>query len=297
MRVALIGCVSFSEACLRTVAAMDACQVTGVVTLRGAPLTAGPGDTLSLAGVAGELDIPALETGPSEFDDMAAFLDGQAPDLLLCVGWHRLLPDRILRVPSHGVVGYHPAELPNNRGRHPIIWALALGLSKTASTFMLLDSSADTGDIVDQREVPIHDDDDAGTLYARLTEVAQEQLRDLLPKFASGAIQATPQDGSAGNAWRKRTVEDGRIDWRMSAKSIRNLVRALAGPYPGAQVVTDDGPVVVRRCDVGEPGPANLEPGRVLAVDPDGIRIQTGDGTVWLREHTFTRPPPVGSAL
>jgi len=34
-----------------------------------------------------------------------------------------------------GVVGFHPAALPANRGRHPLIWALFLGLKKTASTF------------------------------------------------------------------------------------------------------------------------------------------------------------------
>lgn len=36
-----------------------------------------------------------------------------------------------------GVLGYHPAKLPQNRGRHPLIWALALGLKKSASTFFL----------------------------------------------------------------------------------------------------------------------------------------------------------------
>ena len=30
-----------------------------------------------------------------------------------------------------GVVGFHPALLPNNRGRHPLIWAKALGLDKS----------------------------------------------------------------------------------------------------------------------------------------------------------------------
>ena len=34
-------------------------------------------------------------------------------------------------MPALGVIGYHPAELPKNRGRHPLIWALVLGLKKT----------------------------------------------------------------------------------------------------------------------------------------------------------------------
>lgn len=29
-----------------------------------------------------------------------------------------------------GIIGYHPTKLPNNRGRHPLIWTLLLGLKE-----------------------------------------------------------------------------------------------------------------------------------------------------------------------
>ena len=51
-----------------------------------------------------------------------------------------------------GILGYHPSLLPFNRGRHPIIWALALGLKETGSTFFFMDENADTGDIVSQKK-------------------------------------------------------------------------------------------------------------------------------------------------
>lgn len=39
--------------------------------------------------------------------------------------------------------------------------------------------------------------------------------------------------------WRKRVSPDGKIDWRMSAKSIFNLVRGLTKPYIGAYFLED----------------------------------------------------------
>lgn len=294
MRVALIGCVRFSRRCLQTVAAHEGAELVGVVT---SPEAAAEGDHCSLVAAAAALDVPALAVGQRDFDDMAAFLAGLRPDLVLCMGWHALLPERVLSIPPLGVLGFHPSELPHNRGRHPIIWALALGLERTASSFILLDRGADTGDLVDQVYVDIGDDDDAGSLYDRITEIAQGQLEDLLVRLPKGEVRRIPQDVRDGNAWRRRTAEDGRIDWRMSARSIRNLVRALAPPYPCAHVETRGGPVLVRRCEAGPEGPANVEPGRVLAVTDEGIRVQTGEGTVWLVDHAFDSLPAVGSCL
>jgi methionyl-tRNA formyltransferase len=84
-----------------------------------------------------------------------------------------------------GVVGFHPAALPENRGRHPLIWALVLGLEETASTFFFMDEGADSGDLLSQRRISIEPADDAGSLYARITEVAMCQIREFVPLLES----------------------------------------------------------------------------------------------------------------
>ena len=80
-------------------------------------------------------------------------------------------------------MGYHPASLPENRGRHPIIWALALGLKKSASTFFFMEEGADDGDILSQKEFEILYEDDAKSLYEKVTDMALNQIEDFLPKF------------------------------------------------------------------------------------------------------------------
>ena len=65
------------------------------------------------------------------------------PDLIFCMNWNNLLKKNILKS-SKGVIGYHPSDLPLNRGRHPIIWSIALGLKKIGSTFYFMDKKQTT---------------------------------------------------------------------------------------------------------------------------------------------------------
>ena len=84
--------------------------------------------------------------------------------------------EKILSKSPIGVIGFHPAALPANRGRHPIIWSLALGLKSTASTFFFMDKNVDSGDILSQASIKISDSDDARSLYDKVTKTALSQI-------------------------------------------------------------------------------------------------------------------------
>lgn len=294
MKVVFIGSVVFSRTVLAALAALPDVEIAGVVTRRAAPAS---GDFASLRADADDLGVPCLEADDLDNAGLAAWIEDHAPDALFCIGWNRLLPADILAIAPRGTVGYHPAALPANRGRHPIIWALALGLTETASTFFLMDEGADTGAIVDQEPIPIVEDDDAGTLYARLQEIAPRQIARFVPALADGTLQSRPQDPGTGNTWRKRSPEDGRIDWRMPATSIRNLVRALAPPYPGATCLVDGADVAVHKAEIVADAPANLEPGKVLSADANGVVVKCGDGAIRLTAHAIAPLPAPGTYL
>ncbi|MBO6781911.1 MAG: methionyl-tRNA formyltransferase [Alphaproteobacteria bacterium] len=294
MKTVFIGSVIFSRTVLAALAAQPDVEITGVVTRRAAPAS---GDFASLRDDAATLGAPCLEADDTDNAALAAWIRDHAPDALFCIGWNRLLTGEVLAIAPKGTIGYHPAALPENRGRHPIIWALALGLSETASTFFLMDEGADTGAIVDQEPVPIGADDDAGSLYARLQDVASDQITRFVPRLADGTLAPRPQDPQAGNSWRKRGPEDGRIDWRMPAQSIRNLVRALAAPYPGATCLVGGHDVVVRRAEIVADAPRNLEPGKVLSVEGKSLVVKCGGGAVRLTEHDIDPLPEPGAYL
>lgn len=298
MRVGVIGCVEFSETMLRALFDAPEVEVVGVVTKTRSGFNA---DFCDLGPLARTHGAPVFHQGAGDQEEMINWFRGLAPDVIFCVGWPNLLKEGLFDIPRHGVVGYHPTDLPRNRGRHPIIWALALGLEETASTFFRIDGGVDSGPILSKLKVEIGPDDDAGVLYARLVEVGRRQVVEIARNLASGHQTSTEQDLSQGNLWRKRSKIDGRIDWRMSARTIHNLVRALNRPYPGAYC--EVGPAEDRReVSIWKTQPVaesriNLEPGLVLKVTDDVILVKAGVGAIKIIEHGFGVLPAEGEYL
>jgi methionyl-tRNA formyltransferase len=294
MRVTFIGSVLFSRTVLAALASLPGVEIAGVVTRTRAPQS---GDFACLSSDAEALDVPCLTADDCTDSELEDWIRQTAPDVIFCIGWNRLLRANILDIPKKGVVGYHPTALPENRGRHPIIWALALGLDRTASSFFLMDTGADTGAIIDQEPIAISPDDDAATLYARLEEIAPVQIRRFVPKLLDGSLIPQPQNPEDGNSWRKRTPADGQIDWRMSAHTIQNLVRALTHPYPGATCRHAENDVIIWKAEVVTGTPQNLEPGKVLESGSNGVLVKCGTDALRIVTHTFDPLPQPGSYL
>ena len=201
MRIIFIGTVEFSYRALK---ALIECNydVVGVITKKKSDFNA---DFCDLTPLTDKCHIPTFFRKNDNEEDLIAFLKDKKPDFIYCFGWSHILPSEILSIPKYGVVGFHPAELPNNRGRHPLIWAIFLGLKRTASTFFIMDEGADTGDIISQEIVAIEDTDTAETLYKKVGEVAIKQIIDFSKEFELKGkdIERRKQNIAEGNAWRK----------------------------------------------------------------------------------------------
>jgi len=65
-------------------------------------------------------------------------------------------------------------------------------------------------------------------------EAAVKVLGRQLDALLAGRAPRTPQNHALATYFGKRTPEDGRIDWTISARQIFNLVRAVTRPFPGA---------------------------------------------------------------
>lgn len=294
MRAAFIGCVQLSERVLRALLDSAALDVVGVATKARSSFNA---DFATLEPLARSRGLSCFIEAGNDQAGLLQWLGALQPDVVFCVGWPYLLNEQVLVLPRHGIIGYHPADLPRNRGRHPIIWALALGLAETASTYFRMVPAADAGPLIDKQAVRIGPDDDAAALYERLAGVAEQQIVAIARRLAKGRLDAVPQDLAAGNVWRKRGQRDGLIDWRMSSRSIHNLVRALARPYVGAHCEFRGQQVKVWRVRPMAWAAANLEPGKVLRADAGELIVKTGDGAVILQEHEFPVLPEGGEYI
>jgi methionyl-tRNA formyltransferase len=293
VKIVFIGSVEFSRNALQQVVTSPDAEVIGIITKRESSFNA---DFCSLEGIAGQYDIPCLSLEVYSSEQMVEWISSKKPDVVYCFGWSNLLPKEVLTIPPLGVVGYHPAALPQNRGRHPIIWTLALGLQTTASTFFFMDEGADSGDILSQVPVKVEPFDDAGTLYEKLAKVASVQILEFTKELSSGAYQRKPQDHSKANYWRKRGKRDGEIDWRMASTSIHNLVRALGRPYVGAHCRYKDKEVKIWKTEIVDDVGRfeNIEPGTILEVNNGSILIKCGIGMIRVTDHEFDEIPGEG---
>ena len=70
--------------------------------------------------------------------------------------------------------------------------------------------------------------------YKKLANTAEKQIGQILTKLEKKKIKKTKKKIKKTNYWRKRNFSDGCIDWRMSAISIYNMIRALDKPYIGS---------------------------------------------------------------
>ena len=295
-RIVVIGCVEFTRHCLLEVLGCGA-NVVGIFTLSPDKASFNA-DYVDLSEIAEHAGIPLHQVG--DIGDLdAGRIEPYRPDAIFVWGWSRLISDEVLALARVGSVGVHPALLPSNRGRHPLIWAIQLDLSKTGLTFFWMDSGADSGDILAQREIPLRSDETARSLYDKIEHAASIMIPEFLPGLADGTAARIPQDSSLANQWRKRSRTDGRIDLRMTADAIDRLVRALGRPYAGAHIETADGDVRVWRTSVEPLDPGHLcqEYGRVVAVRGRAIAVRVDQGLIVLLEHEFGHIPEEGSYL
>jgi len=272
MRIVFIGAVEFSHRALQKLLSINA-QVVGVCTLQESAFNA---DHVDLTPLCDANRIPCCNTPDINSPEVLRWIRQKEPDVIFCFGWSKLIKQELLLLPPMGIVGFHPAALPANRGRHPLVWALALGLKKTASTFFFMDLGADSGDILSQVEVNISEDDDAEMLYDKVSAIAMAQIEEFFPLLSSGSYPRIAQDHSKANVWRKRGPKDGTIDWRMSAEAIYNLVRALAKPYIGAHFMVNGKEVKVWKSAVEPYASNNIEPGKVIGFRDSAPLIKCG---------------------
>ncbi|MAT38378.1 MAG: hypothetical protein CL946_02105 [Ectothiorhodospiraceae bacterium] len=210
-------------------------------------------------------------------------------DLLLVVGWQRLIPDWLIEHSTYGAIGVHGSSrgITKGRGRSPQNWALILGHEQFQLSIFKIDPGIDSGSVIDTRTFSYDDHDDINTSYYKVAWLTGEMLVDCL---SSGKIQrgeVVPQDDTP-EYLPKRSPKHGAIDWRRSSREIFNFIRAQTRPYPGAFTSVSG-----IKCRIWAARPFALElrsnqpPGTVLKIYPNGdMIVQTGGGLLLVDDYS-----------
>ena len=236
----------------------------------------------------------AVRRGISSFNhtttskwDLTQILRNLRPEIMFVVSWRYRIERAQYSIPPRGCVVFHDSLLPKYRGFAPMNWAIINGEKRTGVTMFYIANEIDSGDIIAQKATDITADDDAKTLDEKLTRLYIDLLVENLPLLADGSASRTPQDHSEATYTCKRIPEDGLIDWKASAEQVRNLVRALTDPCPGAYTFMRHGKQM-RKLYIWRTSLDNdirnyvgCVPGRVVEIFVGkGIKVLTGSGTL-----------------
>ena len=170
---------------------------------------------------------------PEKLKDFVPNITTLNADIGICVAYGKIFRKPALDAFRQGIVNVHFSMLPKYRGASPVQSALMNGETKTGITLFSIDEGMDTGNIISAKETDILPQDNAVTLFEKLTNIATVALKDFLIKAETQNYTKTPQKGEPSFA-PLISKEQTFISFRnQTAEQINNTVRALAAGAPG----------------------------------------------------------------
>jgi methionyl-tRNA formyltransferase len=217
------------------------------------------------------------------------------PDVVVVAAYGLFLPAETLELPALGCLNVHPSLLPRHRGPSPVPSAILAGDQDTGVTLILLDEGMDTGPIVAQRSTPVGERETTEALTDRLFRMGADLLLETLPGWASGDVEARPQDESRATASRLLKRADGEIDWSRPVLDIWRQVRAMH-PWPGTFTSWGGRTVKIIEARPGDATKAAGDtPGLVVAADASAVGVVTGDGLLKIERLQMEGRRPVAA--
>ena len=206
-------------------------------------------------------------------------------DLQIVIAF-RMLPEVVWNMPPMGTFNLHASLLPKYRGAAPINWAVMNGDTETGVTTFFLKHEIDTGDIIQQRSIPIAKTDNVGVIHDRLMMLGADMVIETVDAILAGEVKPIPQDelcnqGIEATPAPKIFKDTCRVDWNAPAEKVYNHIRGLS-PYPAAWTeIEKDGEVFSFKIfETSEPiGDINLTPGE-LNHDKHRLVIGCADGAI-----------------
>ncbi len=139
--------------------------------------------------------IPALAIDHKAYDSREAFeaeihkvLVSYNVKLVTILGFMRILTEFFSRKWPNKIVNIHPSLLPSFPGLHVHEQVLEAGVKISGCTVHFAGIAVDTGPIIGQATVPVHDDDTPDALAARVLKAEHKLLPQCIRLIAEGRV-------------------------------------------------------------------------------------------------------------
>jgi methionyl-tRNA formyltransferase len=263
MKIAFCTCVQLGKSCIEKVYSLGG-NFDLLITLEDHLLKKKSG-RIYLDSISDKHSTPLLKINHINDNEVIKSLKKYEIDWLFIIGWSQIASEDVLKSCKKGVIGAHPTLLPKGRGRAAIPWAIIKGLDSTGLTFFKMDKGVDTGDILQQIEIPITKDETSNTLYDKVNTAHIDLIEKIWPQILSHSLISQKQDESQATYWDGRKPQDGEIDLKnMTVDKVDRLVRATTKPYPGAFIINNNQKIIIWS--------------GVKNKDTEGMKIECKDG-------------------
>lgn len=231
-----------------------------------------------------EHGLPVLQPERIKAADALEQLRAYEPDLIVTAAYGQILPKALLELPKLGCINVHASLLPKYRGGAPIQWAIINGEQESGVTIMYMAEGLDTGDMISRVVVPIEMEDDAGSLFTKLSLAGAKLLLETLPSIAEGRVQAVAQQHELSTYAPNITREHERIDWSKPALAVWNQIRGLC-PWPVAFTYLNGEVLKVWRANPpSDTTSSHHLPGTLIHTDRGVLSVACGAGSIELTE-------------
>ena len=278
MRVVFMGTPDIAATCLNKILE-SGFDIVGVYTQpdrpkgRGMKLVASPVKELAL-----QHGIPVFQPETFREDETVEQLRALNPDVFAVVAYGRILPQRVLDIPTKGAVNIHASLLPQYRGSAPYQWAVLDGCKETGVTAQHMALKMDAGDIIDVAKTPIGENETAGELLDRLAVLGADLLAQVLARFEKNDVAGVPQNEAEVSFAPMLDKSMCPINWAKSAQQIHDQVRGLH-PWPVATAEIGGTKFKIHATRIlGETTDAPA--GTPLGLTKTGLKMACGNGVV-----------------
>lgn len=216
------------------------------------------------------------------------WLETQNYDLLLSITHPNLIDPAHIARAKIAALNYHDGPLPRYAGMNGSAWALASGERQHAIVWHHLTSGLDEGDIVEWRDIAFDARETSLSLNMQSSALALDAFHDLIRKVERGQHAGKPQAKHVERLVFSRHDRPRALctlDLGEPAARLDCLVRACDfGAYDNRfglpKLVGPRGSVLVLESALGAGAGS---PGSVLRVEPSGLEIACGSGSLLLR--------------
>lgn len=230
--------------------------------------------------IAEKYNIPVFQ--PIKIRKDFSFMDNLKVDLVITLAYGQIVPQGFLDIPRFGCLNLHGSLLPKLRGASPVQTALINNEKVTGVTLMEMVAAMDAGRMYGKKEVVIEEDDNATSLFKKISEAAKDLVLELLPKYVNGELEGIPQNEEEVTFCSLIKPEQEKLDLSKDILEVYGYIRGLSDE-PGAYLYLDNQKLKIFKAKIVN-DLVTAEVGTIVQADKRGLLLQCQNGQLAILE-------------